>query len=122
MGLYYSENLDDHGHKRTIFKCTDCYSHFFTSSDIISDNFHGKNGSAYLVNKIVNVKNGPLETRNMMTGDYTVCDTLCQQCDSYVGWQYLTADEISEKYKEGKYVIEINGLSASGFEKKKELF
>ncbi len=121
MGLYYQDNLDDFGHRRTIFKCSDCYSHFFTSSDIISDNFHGKNGTAYLVEKVVNVKRGPTEIRSMMTGEYTVCDTLCQQCSKYIGWEYLTADEISEKYKEGKHVIEVCGLGASGMDKKKEL-
>lgn len=57
----------------------------------------------------------------MMTGDYSVCDTLCQQCEKYIGWEYLSAEERSEKYKEGKHVIEISGICAVGFDKKKEL-
>jgi len=122
MGFPYTDHLDDNGQKKTIFKCPDCQSHYFTSSNIVSDNFHGKDGGAYLIDKVVNTKQGELEKRHMLTGTYTVCDTLCRICNKYIGWQYLTAEDQSEKYKEQKHVIETSCITAVGVDKRKELY
>ncbi|KAH0686064.1 hypothetical protein KY285_016609 [Solanum tuberosum] len=42
----------------------------------------------------------------MMTGMHTVADIFCVCCGSIVGWKYETAHEKSQKYKEGKSVLE----------------
>ncbi|KAL8093618.1 hypothetical protein AgCh_035487 [Apium graveolens] len=54
----------------------------------------------------VNVTLGPKEDRMMMTGLHTVADIFCVKCGSIVGWTYETAKEKSQKYKEGKSVLE----------------
>ena len=80
----------------------------------------------------VNVSIGELEDRNMMTGMHTVADIFCVGCGSILGWTYVrlitthsfffllflccinspfgffqeTAHEKSQKYKEGKSVLE----------------
>ncbi|OIW16188.1 hypothetical protein TanjilG_18903 [Lupinus angustifolius] len=47
----------------------------------------------------------------MMTGMHTVVDMFCVGCGSIIGWKYDTAHEKSQKYKEGKCVIERFKLS-----------
>lgn len=54
----------------------------------------------------VNVTLGPREDRVLMTGLHTVCDIHCTTCESVLGWKYEVAFEESQKYKEGKFIIE----------------
>jgi hypothetical protein len=58
----------------------------------------------------------------MMTGDYSVFDTACQQCNHYLGWRYVKAWNPQEKYKEGSFVMELPQLQSASVDKKKELF
>ncbi|XP_077238708.1 protein yippee-like isoform X2 [Tasmannia lanceolata] len=54
----------------------------------------------------VNVFVGPKEERMMITGMHTVADIFCICCGSIVGWKYEAAHERSQKYKEGKFILE----------------
>lgn len=42
----------------------------------------------------------------MTTGRHIVRDVSCRICKQVVGWSFVKAYESSEKYKEGKTVIE----------------
>ena len=42
----------------------------------------------------------------MTTGRHVVRDVFCKQCKETVGWKYDRAYESTEKYKEGKYILE----------------
>lgn len=42
----------------------------------------------------------------LMTGLHTVADIFCNVCGAGLGWQYLEAFEESQKYKEGKVILE----------------
>lgn len=42
----------------------------------------------------------------MTTGRHVVRDISCQGCNEVVGWKYDKAYEASEKYKEGKFILE----------------
>lgn len=42
----------------------------------------------------------------MTTGKHIVRDIMCRHCKVIVGWKYDKAYEASEKYKEGKYILE----------------
>ena len=42
----------------------------------------------------------------MTTGRHLVRDISCRQCGETVGWKYDKAFENSEKYKEGKFILE----------------
>jgi hypothetical protein len=42
----------------------------------------------------------------MTTGRHTVRDIACRQCKEVVGWKYDKAYESTEKYKEGKFILE----------------
>lgn len=49
---------------------------------------------------------GPKEERLLITGLHTVADIECAACGSVLGWKYETAFEESQKYKEGKFIVE----------------
>ena len=55
---------------------------------------------------------GPAEDRNMTTGLHTVRDINCDKCSATLGWKYDKAFEASQRYKEGKYILE-RAVSAS---------
>ncbi|KAA0045036.1 protein yippee-like [Cucumis melo var. makuwa] len=55
----------------------------------------------------VNVSVGEQEERMMITGLHTVVDIFCVGCGSIIGWKYEVAYDKSQKYKEGKYILEM---------------
>lgn len=89
-----------------IYTCGHCRTHLTTHDEIISKSFQGRHGRAYLFDNCVNVVLGPPEDRRLMTGLHSVCDIFCKRCKSLVGWTYEKAYEPSQKYKEGKFIIE----------------
>eukprot|EP00500_Bicosoecida_sp_ms1_P001172 CAMPEP_0203811530 /NCGR_PEP_ID=MMETSP0115-20131106/3619_1 /ASSEMBLY_ACC=CAM_ASM_000227 /TAXON_ID=33651 /ORGANISM="Bicosoecid sp, Strain ms1" /LENGTH=112 /DNA_ID=CAMNT_0050720355 /DNA_START=41 /DNA_END=376 /DNA_ORIENTATION=+ len=102
MGRVYLTYLD--GDKNYV--CTGCHCHLARAADILNDSFHGRHGRAYLFDNAVNVLKGPREDRILMTGLHTVRDVFCARCSLALGWTYDEAFEASQKYKEGKFVIE----------------
>ena len=54
----------------------------------------------------MNVRQDEAAERNMTTGRHIVRDIICKQCGDVVGWKYDKAYEQSEKYKEGKFILE----------------
>uniref|UniRef100_A0A251VHH1 Protein yippee-like n=1 Tax=Helianthus annuus TaxID=4232 RepID=A0A251VHH1_HELAN len=66
----------------------------------------GRNGRAFLFSHAMNVSMGPKEDRNLMTGLHTVADVYCLDCREVLGWKYERAYEESQKYKEGKFILE----------------
>ncbi len=54
----------------------------------------------------VNISLGPKEDRVLITGLHTVADVYCNCCQACLGWKYVEAFEESQKYKEGKCIIE----------------
>ncbi|KAF6153587.1 hypothetical protein GIB67_027454 [Kingdonia uniflora] len=55
----------------------------------------------------VNVFVGETDNRMMMTGMHTVADIFCVGCGSIVGWKYEFAQDRNQKYKEGKFILEL---------------
>mmetsp|Transcript_14315 Transcript_14315/g.23157 ORF Transcript_14315/g.23157 Transcript_14315/m.23157 type:complete len:303 (+) Transcript_14315:56-964(+) len=89
-----------------IYTCAQCRTHLTTHDEIISKSFHGRHGRAYLFDHCVNVTIGPAEDRPLITGLHSVCDIFCKRCKNMVGWTYSKAYEASQKYKEGKFIVE----------------
>mmetsp|Transcript_23923 Transcript_23923/g.42387 ORF Transcript_23923/g.42387 Transcript_23923/m.42387 type:complete len:137 (-) Transcript_23923:201-611(-) len=108
-----------------LYTCSQCSTHLALHNQLISTSFHGRTGRAYLFSKVANVALGPLEERIFTTGLHSVCDIYCICCHSNVGWYYkevppccikvrqqhsyfmfLQAYEESQKYKEGKFIVE----------------
>ncbi|KAJ5103815.1 hypothetical protein N7532_004344 [Penicillium argentinense] len=102
MGIAYNVYLTSN----KIFGCKTCKTHLADYDDIISRHFRGQHGKAYLFNTVVNVTNSEPVERSMTTGRHIVRDISCRQCGDTVGWKYDKAFESSEKYKEGKFILE----------------
>lgn len=102
MGRLFLENLDT----EEVYICKKCKIHLVSRNQLVSKNFHGKTGRAFLFNQAVNVDFGPPKDKIMMTGLHTVKSLICKQCRLTIGWTYVFAYEESEKYKEGKFIIE----------------
>lgn len=108
MGRLFIIKLDGR-----FYSCQTCRSHLADSDELVSKAFHCRHGKAYLFNTVVNVSVGPKEDRFMTTGLHSVADVYCNSCQQIVGWKYEEAFEKSQKYKEGKFILEraklING-------------
>ncbi|CAM6106338.1 unnamed protein product [Calypogeia fissa] len=101
MGRLYLTQLDGR-----IYSCKYCHSHLAKLDELVSKAFHCRHGKAYLFKTVVNVSVGPQEDRLMTTGLHTVADIFCNCCQQVVGWKYEVAHEASQKYKEGKFILE----------------
>ncbi|CDW55466.1 protein yippee 1 [Trichuris trichiura] len=110
------------------YSCVHCRAHLANHDELISKSFQGSQGKAYLFNSVVNVGCGPAEERVLLTGLHAVADIYCECCKTTLGWKYQAnvdgngsittccgegrffqehAFESSQKYKEGKYIIEL---------------
>ncbi|XP_057805850.1 protein yippee-like At4g27745 isoform X2 [Salvia miltiorrhiza] len=76
-----------------IYSCYKCRNHVALHDDIVSKAFQ-------------HVCSGKKEDRQMMTGLHMVADVHCADCREVLGWKYEKAYEESQKYKEGKFVLE----------------
>ncbi|OGM39405.1 hypothetical protein ABOM_012087 [Aspergillus bombycis] len=91
---------------------------------IISKGFTGRHGRAYLVSAepiacavSTSTTSSPTESlpntimqkpvsRQLVTGAHTVSDISCAFCGNILGWKYVAAEEESQHYKVGKFILE----------------
>ncbi|KAF6805095.1 Yippee family protein [Colletotrichum sojae] len=109
-------------------RCSTCSSDVAFSSQIVSKGFTGRYGRAYLVaatplppgtppprnsnsaagpGTLANVRIGKCENRQLVTGWHVVADITCALCGAKLGWKYVDAKELSQKYKVGKFILEV---------------
>ncbi|MCJ1327284.1 hypothetical protein MMC10_003952 [Thelotrema lepadinum] len=110
-------------------RCGRCSADLCLTSAIVSRGFTGRWGRAYLISAASGI-NGVLGSslaveqaalpntnihkpvsRQLVTGAHTVSDVSCMFCDSILGWKYVAAEEDSQKYKVGKYILETKRVS-----------
>eukprot|EP00164_Ancoracysta_twista_P014295 GFYU01023237.1.p2 GENE.GFYU01023237.1~~GFYU01023237.1.p2 ORF type:complete len:113 (+),score=8.61 GFYU01023237.1:113-451(+) len=89
-----------------VYTCSNCHCHLANHEDIISKAFTGRDGRAFLFSNVINVAYGAREDRLLITGLHTVRDIFCNCCQAPLGWKYEEAHEESQKYKEGKFIVE----------------
>lgn len=89
------------------YSCIHCRAHLANHDELISKSFQGSQGRAYLFNSVINIGCGQAEERVLLTGLHAVADIYCECCKTTLGWKYEQAYESSQKYKEGKYIIEL---------------
>mmetsp|Transcript_9642 Transcript_9642/g.19694 ORF Transcript_9642/g.19694 Transcript_9642/m.19694 type:complete len:92 (+) Transcript_9642:557-832(+) len=77
-----------------IFQCSVCRAHLARNEDIVSKDFRGRQGRAFLFSTVVNVAMGKKEDRVLYTGLHTVADISCNVCQSVIGWKYV-GDQVS---------------------------
>lgn len=107
MGRVLKSFIEDNK-DTTISVCKTCKSHVTCDDWIVSKAFQGATGRAYLYSHVINTSTGhqDAEKRTMTTGEHWVKTVCCVQCGEALGWYYVTAEPIDQKYKEGKYCIE----------------
>ncbi|KAH9233524.1 hypothetical protein K456DRAFT_1837172 [Colletotrichum gloeosporioides 23] len=110
-------------------RCSTCSSDIAFASQIVSKGFTGRYGRAYLVfptalptpaspsstrnsgpagpGTLANVRIGKCENRQLVTGWHVVADITCLLCSAKLGWKYVDAKELSQKYKVGKFILEV---------------
>lgn len=105
-------------------QCSHCATDICLTSQIISKGFTGRHGRAYLVSAepiacavSVNATSSPTDSlpntiiqkpvsRQLVTGAHTVSDINCAFCGNVLGWKYVAAEEDSQRYKVGKFILE----------------
>ncbi len=112
-------------------RCAKCSTDVCLTSQIISKGFTGRHGRAYLVSPspvlsgsteifkaandlcLPNTKTDAPSSRQLVTGVHTVSDVRCGFCSSVLGWKYEGAEEESQRYKVGKYILETKMICTS---------
>ncbi|KAJ6879634.1 protein yippee-like [Populus alba x Populus x berolinensis] len=89
-----------------LYCCFKCRNLVSCHDDIVSKTFRANNGRAILFSHAMNITLGPKEDRRLITGLHTIADVYCSDCGELLGWKYWKAYEESQKYKEGKIVLE----------------
>ncbi|KAK4253245.1 hypothetical protein QN277_010572 [Acacia crassicarpa] len=88
------------------YSCKHCNTDLAHASQfLLEESFGGRHGRTYLFNNVVNVTFGEQEEREMMGGLHTVVDIFCFKCGSNVGWKFLSAQQQTEEYKVGKFIL-----------------
>ncbi|KAI0815284.1 hypothetical protein BC629DRAFT_1712644 [Irpex lacteus] len=96
MGMSYRRYLAG----ARIYGCSECKTHLATIHSMLSRAFNGQHGRAYLFDTVVNVVEGEPVDRQMTTGNHTS-----------LGWKYVRpCYDPTQKYKEGKFILERNLL------------
>lgn len=63
------------------------------------------------IQDLPNIRIGRAEYRRLVTGMHVVADISCAVCCSKVGWKYIDASGTAQRYKVGKFVLEVAMLS-----------
>lgn len=105
-------------------KCLTCATDIALSTQIVSKGFTGRHGRAYLVSAptsapynwktntepkgdLVNTRVGRSVSRELLTGTHVVADVSCNICGTTLGWKYVDAKETAQRYKIGKFILEM---------------
>ncbi|GAA56987.1 protein yippee-like 2 [Clonorchis sinensis] len=105
----FQDYLPTRGNSWT-YSCLHCRAHLARHEDLISKSFQGSQGRAYLFNQVMNVEYSEAKQRVLLTGIHFVADVFCACCQTMLGWKYERAFEASQRYKEGKVIVELAHL------------
>ena len=112
-------------------RCARCAADLCLTSQIISKGFTGRHGRAYLVSastfasgisltstasssaSLPNTHIHKAVPRQLVTGAHTVSDISCAFCGQVLGWKYVAAEEESQRYKVGKFILETRKTCSS---------
>ncbi|XP_077245646.1 protein yippee-like At4g27745 [Tasmannia lanceolata] len=89
-----------------LYSCCKCGNQVALHDDIISKYFQGRSSRAFLFSHAMNIELGDKEDRHFITGLHTVATIKCCDCKELLGWMYVRAYEETQKYKEGKFILE----------------
>ncbi|KAF8893305.1 hypothetical protein BD779DRAFT_1669637 [Infundibulicybe gibba] len=76
-----------------------------------SRSFRGFSGKASLFTETYNVKLSRPAVQLMVTGAHTMQEITCVACSAYLGWKIVRAHDLSERWKEGHCLLELESLT-----------
>ncbi|KAF7830748.1 protein yippee-like [Senna tora] len=88
------------------YRCKNCQNPIAYRTDLLSKKFLAKSGEAYMFSYARNIIAGQKRDKQLMTGLYTIADIYCSNCGEELGWKYLHAYDLKQKFKEGRFIIE----------------
>eukprot|EP00927_Polykrikos_kofoidii_P068168 TRINITY_DN63538_c0_g1_i1.p1 TRINITY_DN63538_c0_g1~~TRINITY_DN63538_c0_g1_i1.p1 ORF type:complete len:561 (+),score=69.45 TRINITY_DN63538_c0_g1_i1:56-1738(+) len=107
LGPISTADIEFPGDDALVYHCCRCRSPLLRFSDIISNNYHGAWGPAFLVNHLCNIE---VESRAyaaaFVTGGYIVSDVSCSVCRLMLGKKYIQARDPVNRFKVGKFLLE----------------
>ncbi|TFK46624.1 yippee-domain-containing protein [Heliocybe sulcata] len=99
---------------RRPIQCKSCHAHITDMDFLLSRSFTGFIGKAALFSTTSSSRAlvlSPPATRLMYTGAHTIQELACARCGAYLGWKILRAHEWSEKWKDGRFLLELAALT-----------
>ena len=71
----------------------------------------GASTPAFLFRAAVNLEPASAPRQEQLsTGTYTLHDVACRACGTHLGWRYLHAHSMEQKYKEGAFLLQQEAL------------
>lgn len=90
-----------------VYHCCRCRCPILRCRDIVSTNYHGAWGPAFLVDRLYNAAvERASYAAAFVTGSYTVSDVACACCRLMLGKKYVEARDPVNRFKVGKYLLE----------------
>ncbi|KAL2542295.1 Protein yippee-like [Abeliophyllum distichum] len=89
-----------------LYSCRKCRNPVALGDDLLSKSFKAKSGAAYMFSHAMNIVVGAKEDRELITGHFTIANIFCSKCGEEMGWTYVRAYDLRQKYKEGNYILE----------------
>ncbi|CAI0452541.1 unnamed protein product [Linum tenue] len=94
-----------------LFSCRNCRTPLAFHADLLSKKFKAKSGQAYMFSHVMNAVLGQKEEKQLMTGVFTIASIYCSRCGEGLGWKYVLAHDMKQKYKEGNFILEKSKLA-----------
>ena len=89
-----------------VVSCKSCKTHLSHPEDIISREFQGLSGRAYLFGRVINIRESHDVEKILTTGQHVIRDVSCAYCGRKIGWKYVSTTEPSQQYKVGHVILE----------------
>ncbi|XP_022641861.1 protein yippee-like At4g27745 isoform X1 [Vigna radiata var. radiata] len=102
------------------YRCRNCQTPIAYRDELLSKSYmvvvdpfgiQAKTGQAFLFSDARNIVFGQKQETNLITGVYTIASIFCSNCGEELGWKYLQASEARQKFKEGKFILELSKIS-----------
>ncbi|KAI0699149.1 hypothetical protein C8T65DRAFT_659973 [Cerioporus squamosus] len=97
-----------------ILACSECHTRIAHTSSLVSTAFRGHSGKAAMFTETRNIALDPPSILLMDSGTYTIQEFICKTCEAYLGWRFVRAHDVPERWKEGHFILELDFVQEQG--------